>query len=104
MDTIEETIKQQLDGYSLDYEQRQVAEQVIVALTERENQIAETLFNSAVAQGLDPHVVRSEMEQAGIQFRVPALHSVEDEDLDAKISRMLDERVAQWQRELGMGN
>jgi len=103
MDTIEETIKQQLDGYSLDYEQRQVAEQVIVALTERENQIAETLFNSAVAQGLDSHVVRSEMEQAGIQFRAPAVHSDDRAPLtlDA-MDRMIDERVAQWKRELGI--
>ena len=106
MDSIEQTVRQTIAPYDGDLPTgaEAVVNDVINALIRRENQIAETLFNAARAQGLDSEVVRSEMEQAGIAFRQPAV--AQGLGIDAayrdEISEMIDRRVAEWKKEMGI--
>lgn len=126
MDNIETTVKRALDGYDLNADERAAADDVIRRLTERENQIAENIFEAARAEGLNSTQVREVMEGAGITFRTPALSVVAGDDdvllteaewrrrndptdttaatdrAVEELNEMIDKRVAQWKRELGI--
>lgn len=73
VDTIGMTIKRVLDNYDLPIEAAQIVDQVIRRLEEREHQIAENIWLAGRDVGLDPADVRTRMEEAGIEFRKPAV-------------------------------